>query len=80
MRSVLLRGPLASRIGWQEGRLAETAELESVHDPEYVASIKAACDAGGRRFGSTTVLLRTLETATRGRRNGAGGCRCRDRR
>jgi acetoin utilization deacetylase AcuC-like enzyme len=56
MRSVLLRGPLASRIGWREGRLAETAELESVHDPEYVASIKAACGAGGRRLGSTTVL------------------------
>jgi acetoin utilization deacetylase AcuC-like enzyme len=56
MRSVLLRGPLAPRIRWREGRLAESAELESVHDAAYVASIKAACDAGGRRFGSTTVL------------------------
>jgi acetoin utilization deacetylase AcuC-like enzyme len=56
MRSVLLRGPLAERIGWRDGRLATTAELESVHDPEYVGSIKEACDGGGRRFGSTTVL------------------------
>ncbi len=56
MRSVLLRGPLAGRLGWQDGRLAEIAELESVHDPSYVASIKASCDAGGQRLGSTTVL------------------------
>ena len=59
MRSVLLRGPLASRIGWRDGRLAEMRELESVHDPDYVASIRSACEAGGRRFGSTTVLSAT---------------------
>ena len=59
MRSVLLRGPIAPRIGWQDGRLAELHELESVHDPQYIASIRDACEAGGRRFGSTTVLSAT---------------------
>jgi acetoin utilization deacetylase AcuC-like enzyme len=59
MRSVLLRGPLAPRIGWRDGRLAELHELDSVHDPEYIASIRDACEAGGRRFGSTTVLSAT---------------------
>ena len=56
MRSVLLRGPLAPRIAWREGRLADTEELEAVHDREYVGSIEAACASGGDRFGSTTVL------------------------
>ena len=56
MLSVLRRGPLAPRIRWRDGRLAEVPELEAVHDPAYVASIEATCDAGGRRFGSTTVL------------------------
>lgn len=59
MRSVLLRGPLAPRIGWRDGRLAHLGELESVHDPKYIASLREACDAGGRRFGSTTVLSAT---------------------
>ena len=59
MRSVLLRGPLASRIGWRDGRLAELRELESVHDPDYVASIRETCEAGGRRFDTTTVLAAT---------------------
>ena len=59
MRTVLQRGPLAPRIGWRDGRLAEVEELESVHDPAYVASIREACEAGGRRFGSTTVLSAT---------------------
>jgi len=59
MRSVLERGPLAPRLGWQEGRLAEEHELESVHDSEYVASLRRDCEAGGRRLGSTTVLSAT---------------------
>ncbi len=59
MRSVLLRGPIAERLGWSEGRLAELHELESVHDPEYVRRIHEACKTGGRRFGSTTVLSAT---------------------
>jgi acetoin utilization deacetylase AcuC-like enzyme len=59
MRSVLQRGPLAPRLGWRDGRLAEPDELEPVHDPRYVASIRDACETGGRRFGSTTVLSAT---------------------
>jgi acetoin utilization deacetylase AcuC-like enzyme len=56
MRSLLQRGPLAQRLGWREGRLADPTELESVHDPGYVANISAACAAGGQRLGATTVL------------------------
>jgi acetoin utilization deacetylase AcuC-like enzyme len=59
MRSVLERGPLAPRIGWRDGRLADPAELEAVHDAAYIAGIREACEAGGRRFGSTTVLSAT---------------------
>src|SRR5919197_5894975 len=56
MRSVLAKGPLAPRISWGDGRLAEPSELEAVHEPDYVAEIRAACEGGGRRFGPTTVL------------------------
>jgi acetoin utilization deacetylase AcuC-like enzyme len=56
MRSALLKGPIGDRIGWRDGRLAEQDELESVHDRGYVADIRAACEAGGRRVTSTTVL------------------------
>jgi acetoin utilization deacetylase AcuC-like enzyme len=56
MRAVLQRGPLSPRIGWREGRLAEVQEIETVHDPDYIESIRRDCEAGGRRFGSTTVL------------------------
>jgi acetoin utilization deacetylase AcuC-like enzyme len=56
MRSVLTRGPLAPRLAWCDGRLAELHELEAVHQPDYIRSIREACETGGRRFGSTTVL------------------------
>jgi len=56
MRSVLERGPIGERIRWRDGRLADPAELEAVHDPRYVADIRAACEAGGRRLTATTVL------------------------
>jgi acetoin utilization deacetylase AcuC-like enzyme len=56
MRSVLLRGPLAPRLGWRDGRLADLEELETVHDPEYVAGIREACETGGRHLSATTVL------------------------
>jgi len=59
MRSVLLHGPLASRLDWKDGRLAEEGELEAVHDPAYIASLRRDCESGGRRFGSTTVLSPT---------------------
>jgi len=56
MRSLLERGPLAAELTWREGRLAGAEELETVHPAEYVADLKAACEAGGRRFGTTTLL------------------------
>ena len=56
MRSVLLEGPIAPRLSWRNGRLAEVSELESVHHPEYIATIREACEAGGRRLNATTVL------------------------
>lgn len=56
MRSVLLRGPIASRLGWRDGRLAAISELETVHHPDYIRGIRRACEAGGRRVSATTVL------------------------
>ena len=40
MRSVLQQGPLAPALRWREGRLAETDELERIHDAEYVRRIR----------------------------------------
>ena len=59
MASVLRLGPIAPRLDWNDGRIADPAELESVHHPAYIESIRAACESGGRRFGSTTVLSAT---------------------
>src|SRR5262245_3140764 len=59
MRSVLTRGPLAPRLGWKEGRLAQISEVETVHEADYVASIRELCESGGVRLGSTTVLSAT---------------------
>jgi acetoin utilization deacetylase AcuC-like enzyme len=57
MRSVLERGPLAPHLRWHPGRLAEVAELETVHDPAYVRTIREACESGGGRFTKTTFVV-----------------------
>jgi acetoin utilization deacetylase AcuC-like enzyme len=56
MRSVLERGPLAPHLTWRDGRPADIGELESVHDPDYVTSIREACLGGGERSTASTVL------------------------
>jgi len=56
MRSVLARGPIAPHLRWHAGRAADVAELETVHDPAYVASVRELCEAGGGRVTATTVL------------------------
>ena len=42
VKSILERGPLASRIKWHTGRHATRAELERFHAPVYVDSVFAA--------------------------------------
>ncbi len=56
MRSVLARGPTAPHLRWHGGRAAEPAELETVHDEAYVASIRELCAAGGGRITPTTLV------------------------
>jgi acetoin utilization deacetylase AcuC-like enzyme len=56
MRAVLANGPLASRLTWCDGRLADPSELEAAHDRDYIERIRAACERGGPRFSATTVL------------------------
>ena len=56
MKAVLERGPIAPGLRWRAGRLAELHELTTVHDPAYVASIRAACAEGGGPITGTTVL------------------------
>jgi acetoin utilization deacetylase AcuC-like enzyme len=63
MRSVLQRGPLAPQLRWRDGRLADVTELESVHDPEYVARLRDACEAGGQHVTATTALSATSWSA-----------------
>jgi acetoin utilization deacetylase AcuC-like enzyme len=56
MRSVLAGGPIASRIAWMDGRLADEEELNAVHDAGYIRRIREACEVGGARLTATTVL------------------------
>lgn len=55
MRSVLERGPVADRLDWRPGRLATVAELETVHTPEYVASIRDQTRTGSWLTSTTKV-------------------------
>ncbi|MGH2995196.1 MAG: class II histone deacetylase [Gaiellaceae bacterium] len=64
MKSILERGPLAEHVGWREGRHASHEELELVHDPRYVESIREFCSHGGGTITwSTTVSERSWEAA-----------------
>ena len=56
MKSILERGPLNSRVRWREGRHAEAEELELVHEPGYVESIRALAAGGGGMPASATVM------------------------
>ena len=56
MHSVLERGPINAHLRWHDGRLATEDELAAVHTPAYIASIREACEQGGRRLTATTVL------------------------
>ena len=47
MRSILEHGPLAEHVRWREGRHAEREELELLHEPAYIDSIREFCEAGG---------------------------------
>ena len=47
MKAVLERGPLAGHLRWRDGRHAEAAELELVHDRAYVEGVREFCAAGG---------------------------------
>jgi acetoin utilization deacetylase AcuC-like enzyme len=56
MVSVLRRGPLADRLRWHDGRLAGEQELAAVHDPAYIATLRDACEQGGRVFAPSTLV------------------------
>ncbi|MEU0686383.1 class II histone deacetylase [Streptomyces uncialis] len=58
MKSVLERGPVADGIVWRPGRLATEAELATVHDPSYIAEVRArgAAPAGRSWLTSTTTV------------------------
>jgi acetoin utilization deacetylase AcuC-like enzyme len=46
MRAMLTHGPIASRVHWHAGRLAEIDELTTVHTPEHVERMRALCTSG----------------------------------
>jgi acetoin utilization deacetylase AcuC-like enzyme len=56
MKSILERGPVATRLEWRNGRYAEIDELTLLHDHEYVESIRAKAESGGGRVSGTTVV------------------------
>jgi acetoin utilization deacetylase AcuC-like enzyme len=47
IRSALREGPVAGRLRWHEGRHATVEELCTLHDQDYVESVRAFCEAGG---------------------------------
>lgn len=59
MRSALQRGPLKDNIEWRTPRPATVEELTTVHDPEYVAMLEKASEAG-KKFGVSTTLHKGL--------------------
>jgi acetoin utilization deacetylase AcuC-like enzyme len=64
MKAILERGPLAESLRWRDGRRADPAELELVHDPRYVESIRKFCAGGGGVLTwSTTVAERSWDAA-----------------
>ncbi len=56
MRSALERGPIAPHLRWHPGRLATIDELATVHDRQYLESIRALCEAGGGTVTGTTLV------------------------
>ncbi len=54
MKAILERGPLAGHVRFRPGRPADAAELELVHEPEYVQALRALCAQGGGRLTTTT--------------------------
>ena len=42
-------------VAYESGRLADTAALEAVHDPEYVAAVEEFCADGGGTWDADTV-------------------------
>jgi acetoin utilization deacetylase AcuC-like enzyme len=64
MKAILERGPLAPHIRPREGRHAEVSELTTLHDPDYIESVREFCAAGGGVITwSTTVGERSWEAA-----------------
>ncbi|BCI50974.1 acetylpolyamine aminohydrolase [Mycolicibacterium litorale] len=65
MHSVLRNGPLTSHLAWGTGRLATEAELQTVHDAEYLAAVRDLSSAGGGWITGTTRVGADSYTALR---------------
>ncbi len=57
IRSLLERGPIAPHLEWHTGRHATAAELELVHDPDYVRGVEAACASGNGILTQSTPVV-----------------------
>ncbi len=56
MHAVLQRGPISEYLHWHDGRRADEAEVERFHTAEHIAELRAAAEAGGRRFTPSTTF------------------------
>ena len=64
IRAALRNGPIADRLEWHDGRHATREELEMLHLPEYLDSVRAFCAAGGGYLTqSTPVVERSWDAA-----------------
>ena len=64
IRATLRNGPIAERLEWYTGRHARRDELEMLHLPEYIDSVREFCAAGGGYLTqSTPVVARSWDAA-----------------
>lgn len=56
MHDILERGPVAERIRFAAGRLADEDELARVHDSDYIREVRLATERGGGWVTGTTRL------------------------
>ena len=52
-------------VAYESGRFADTAALEAVHDPEYVAAVEEFCADGGGTWDADTVAVEATWNAAR---------------
>jgi acetoin utilization deacetylase AcuC-like enzyme len=57
IRSALRNGPISTHLQFRDGRHATVDELATMHDPDYIESVRAFCAEGGGILAWSTVCV-----------------------